>query len=143
MKIILLPILSFLVFIFSSFSEPTVEKEVYLQAKLTGVFYYSKCNCGDEHPILVRVKYKVSGQDFTDLKLQNTYTGGIVSTVSVTDLAKDGSVVYQFCIQENGHQEFVSVFVNSKGEYSREIPITINAVKQNIINGTAPEILKN
>lgn len=113
-----------------------------IKAKLQDVSYYAKCNCTEDKPVLVRVKYHVKYDNLGNLKMRHIYDGGITNTVPVKEFDKDGSVVYHFCVAENSGMHFTTVFTDTEGDKSKPIPVYISPDKTKIINGTAPATLK-
>ena len=117
-------------------------KQYTINAELVEIQYYSKCNCTKSNPILVRVKYKVRDVQLKNLKQINSFDGGISTTTPVTDIDKDGGVIYQFCISETGIKNFSTVFIDETGRQSNPVFVKVNPAHSKIIAGTAPVTLK-
>lgn len=134
----------FLVFIFTLyFSNQLSGQENYtINAELINVEYFSKSECSEKSPLLVRVTYKVSISDLENLKMNHKYKDGITISTPVTMLDKQGNCVYEFCSQENKKLVFTTVFVKDDGSLSNGVFVYINPDKSKIIVGTAPKTVK-
>ena len=115
----------------------TSDKSYKITAKLVKIEYFSKCDCGENSPILARVSYSVNG-NLNNLKMKHTFLNGISVTNPIKELDKRGNVIYSFCIPPNEKKEFITTFINSQGEQSSAIKVSVYA-SDNIILGTAPK----
>lgn len=124
---------------FLSFSKFEIKN---INAELVDIQYYSVNDCQEEHPIYVRVIYKVNFNDLSSLKIKNEYNNNVCTTLPVTEIDKKGNIVYSFCSCKNENKSFSTTFISSNGERSNKIKVEINYSNANIISGTAPNTIK-
>ncbi len=119
-------------------SKPS-KKEI--SAQVTKIEYYSKGICKDSSLIYVRVLYKVSGEKVENLKMKHDFRNGIISTLPVKEVDKNGNIVYGFCLAKTEVREFSTVFITLNGSLSNRLSIRIDAANSEITQGTAPETI--
>jgi hypothetical protein len=114
-----------------------------IKAELVGVEYYSMNICKNEYPIYVRVIYSLNSENIDDFKMKHSFSDDITSIIPITESDKKGNIVYGFCATIDDMKKFSTVFINSQGEQSNPVLVTINVKEAKIIAGTAPSTIKN
>jgi len=118
------------------------QKKLNLNAKLLGIEYFSKSECSEKLPIMVRITYSLSNINSKEIKMIHTFPDGISITKTVTELDKKGNIIYEFCTSKDKEKSFTTVFIASDGIKSNIITVNSNPKNAKIIEGTAPQTIK-
>jgi len=121
-----------------SFGNINNQQDFYVQ--LVNIEYYSFCDCSENSPILVRIKFKVENAEISDLKMIIKYPTDITVTTKIKEKDDSENIVYSFCTKKESIVEFNAYFIQSNGLKSNEINIK-SKLSDAVIYETIPPIL--